>query len=254
MSRPLILITNDDGYKAKGIEELINMAKRIGDVIAVAPEVGQSGKSHAISLNNFVRMQDIRHEPGIDVYSVSGTPVDCVKMAMNKVLSRKPDLLLSGINHGSNATVNAFYSGTMGAAIEGAFYDIPSVGLSLCSYDADADFSVVVKHSEPFIRRLLEMDDNKGICLNVNYPAIAEADYKGMRICRQARGIWKEEFVENTDPYGRKYYWLTGNFVNHEPQSTDTDEWALSNGYASVVPMTLDSTDKNLLHKFDNLL
>lgn len=252
--RPLILITNDDGYVAKGIAELTKMARQIGDVVVVAPAVGQSGKSHAVSLGSFVRLQCHTNEPGYKVYSVTGTPSDCVKMAMGNILEIKPDLLLSGINHGSNATVNVFYSGTMGAAIEGAFNGIPSIGFSLCSFDADANFDVVTKYGEPLVRKVLECNTNKHLCLNINFPDVAEADFKGLKICRQARGVWKESFVENKDPFGGSIYWLTGNFVNFEPGSTDTDEWALTNGYASVVPVNLDSTDFEQMQSINYIL
>lgn len=252
--RPLILITNDDSFQAKGLAELVKMARRLGDVVVVAPAEGQSGKSHSVSLGSFVRLKTITEEPGYSVYAVTGTPVDCVKMAMSHILQRKPDLLISGINHGSNASVNAFYSGTMGAAKEGAFNSIPAVGLSLCNYDPNADFSIVIKYSEPLIKKVLEQNKNPQLCLNINYPVVDEADFKGLKICRQAHGIWKEAFVENTNPYGDKIYWLTGSFVNFEPDSTDTDEWALRNNYASVVPMNLDSTDFDDLQNIDYLI
>lgn len=252
--RPLILITNDDSFQAKGLIELTKMVRALSDVVVVSPAEGQSGKSHAVSLGGFVRMKKLTEEDGYEVYSVSGTPVDCVKMAMSNILPRKPDLLISGINHGSNASVNAFYSGTMGAATEGAFNNIPSIGLSLCNYDANADFSVVIKYSEPLIKKLLTQDKYSNLCLNINFPVVAEDDFKGLKLCRQAHGIWKESFVENTTPYGEKIYWLTGNFINYEPDATDTDEWALRNNYASVVPMNLDSTDFEQLQKIDSLL
>lgn len=245
--RPLILVTNDDGYSAKGIGELVKMAQRIGDVVVVAPDSAQSGKSHAITLGAIVRLKTIKDEPGLKVYSVTGTPVDCVKMAMNQILDRKPDVLLSGINHGSNSTVSAFYSGTMGASIEGAFNNIPSVGLSLCSYDDNANFDVVVKYSEPVVRRILAGNTASNLCLNINFPDIPESEFKGLKVCRQAKGIWREQYVSDTDPFGRQYYWLTGSFENFEPDSTDTDEWALHNGYASVLPMNLDSTNYSQL-------
>jgi len=230
------------------------MATRFGNVVVVAPAEGQSGKSHAVSIGGFVRVKEIQSEQGLEIYSVSGTPVDCVKMALGNILTRKPDLLISGINHGSNASVNAFYSGTMGAAREGAFNGIPSVGLSLCDYDADADFSTVIKYSEPLIANVLSKNKNRNLCLNINFPKTEESDFKGMKICRQAHGIWKESFVENSDPYGGKIYWLTGNFENAEPEATDTDEWALRNNYATIVPMNLDTTDFNELQNINYLL
>lgn len=250
----MILVTNDDGYDAKGIVELVKMARGIGDVIVVAPSSAQSGKAHAITINNYVRLEEIQSEPGLKIYSVSGTPVDCVKMAINKVLDRMPDLLLSGINHGSNATVSAFYSGTMGASIEGALNGIPSVGLSLCSYDSDANFDVAVKYSEMIVKNLLRNNSDKNICLNVNFPDIPESEFKGMKLCRQSMGVWKERFVEHEDPFGHPFYWLTGNFVNNEPESVDTDQWALDHGYGSIVPMNLDTTNYKALSNIGYLL
>ena len=175
-------------------------------------------------------------------------------MAINRLLDRQPDLLLSGINHGTNSTVCAFYSGTLGAATEGAMNGIPSVGVSLCSFDLDADFSVVVKHTEPILKRLLATNTDKNLCLNINFPDIPETDFRGMKICRQADGLWKEDFIEYQDPSGRPFYWLSGEFINNEPDSTDTDEWALAHGYASIVPINLDSTDYARLKKIDYLL
>ena len=253
-NRPLILVTNDDGYSSKGITELIAMAQRIGDVVVVAPDAAQSGKSHAITFSNYIRVKTITDEPNLKVYSVTGTPVDCVKMAINRLLDRQPDLLLSGINHGTNSTVCAFYSGTLGAATEGAMNGIPSVGVSLCSFDLNADFSVVVKHTEPILKRLLATNTDKNLCLNINFPDIPETDFLGMKICRQADGLWKEDFIEYQDPSGRPFYWLSGEFINNEPDSADTDEWALAHGYASIVPINLDSTDYARLKKIDYLI
>jgi 5'-nucleotidase len=253
-NRPLILVTNDDGYSSKGITELIAMAQRIGDVVVVAPDAAQSGKSHAITFSNYIRVKTITDEPNLKVYSVTGTPVDCVKMAINRLLDRQPDLLLSGINHGTNSTVCAFYSGTLGAATEGAMNGIPSVGVSLCSFDLDSDFSVVVKHTEPILKRLLATNTDKNLCLNINFPYIPETDFLGMKICRQADGLWKEDFIEYQDPSGRPFYWLSGEFINNEPDSADTDEWALAHGYASIVPINLDSTDYARLKIIDYLL
>lgn len=254
MERPLILVTNDDGYSAKGISELVKMAQMYGNVVVVAPDSAQSGKSHAITVENHVRLRLLENKPGLTVYSVTGTPVDCVKMAMNQILDRTPDLLLSGINHGSNSSVSIFYSGTMGAAIEGALNGIPSVGVSLCSYDADADFSVAVKHLGGVVKNILQRKENDPVCLNVNFPDVSESEFKGMKICRQSVGIWKERYVVNDDPHGYPYYWLTGGFVNHEPDACDTDEYALANGYGSIVPVDLDLTNHKQLSKLDYLL
>lgn len=253
-NRPLILVTNDDGYSSKGITELITMSQRIGDVVVVAPDAAQSGKSHAITFSNYIRVKTITDEPNLKVYSVTGTPVDCVKMAINRLLDRQPDLLLSGINHGTNSTVCTIYSGTLGAATEGAMNGIPSVGVSLCSFDLDADFSIVVKYTEPILKRLLATNTDKNLCLNINFPDVPDADFRGIKICRQANGVWKERFIEYRDPWDRPFYWLSGDLVNYEPESPDTDEWALAHGYASIVPINLDSTDYVRLKKIDYLL
>lgn len=252
--RPLILVTNDDGYSSKGISELVKMARELGDVVVVAPDSVQSGKSNAITVEGFVRLNLRKSEPGLTVYSVTGTPVDCVKMALNQILERKPDLLLSGINHGTNSSVSIAYSGTLGAAIEGALNGIPSAGVSLCSYDADADFSVAVKCAGQVARKILQAGNAGGICLNVNIPYVPESEFKGMKMCRQSKGIWKEHFVVNNDPHGHPYYWLTGGFVNHEPEALDTDEWALTNGYASIVPVNLDFTAYSQFEKLAYLI
>lgn len=252
--RPLILVTNDDGYSSKGISELVKVAQMYGDVVVVAPDSVQSGKSNAITVESFVRLNLRVSKPGLTIYSVTGTPVDCVKMALNQILERKPDLLLSGINHGTNSSVSIVYSGTLGAAIEGALNGIPSVGVSLCSYDADADFSVAAKCAGQVVRKMLQAGNAGGICLNVNIPYVPESEFKGMRICRQAKGIWKEHFVVGEDPHEQPYYWLTGGFVNYEPDSPDTDECALSNGYASIVPVNLDFTDYGQIEKISYLI
>ena len=194
----LILVTNDDGYDSKGLAAAVEVARGFGRVVVVAPETTQSGMSQAITMYNPLYLRCVRKEEGLEVYAFSGTPVDCVKMAFDYLLrEERVDLVISGINHGSNSAVNVLYSGTMGAAIEGSFYGCPAVGLSL----------------------------------------------RGIRLCRQNRGFWREEFYRHEDPRGREYFWLTGAFVNEEPEAQDTDEWALSHGYVSVVPVQVDLTD-----------
>ncbi len=242
--RPIILVTNDDGINAKGIRELVQMAKPFGRIVVVAPQEGHSGMSHAITIKTPLRIR--RHDWGedVEVYSVNGTPVDCVKLAMSEVLKHKPDLLLSGINHGSNSSVSVFYSGTMGAAIEGCLYGIPSIGFSLLDYMPDADFTGAVEYGKQIVQNVLDHGLAKGTCLNVNVPAIPKNEIKGIRITRQNRGTWREEFEKRTDPRGFDYFWLTGYFKNEEPEATDTDEFALSNGYLSVVPLSIDLTDR----------
>jgi len=247
--RPLILVTNDDGISAPGITALCKIASRYGDLIVVAPDKPQSGMGHAITINSTIRIQKTNYHPALKEFSCSGTPVDCVKMAVNHIIGHQPDLVLSGINHGSNSSINVIYSGTMSAAIEGALEGTPSIGFSLCDYSIDADFSA----AEEFISRIIESALAKGMppgtCLNVNIPKLPKEALIGVRVVRQARANWVEKFEERKDPYGRDYYWLTGEFVNFEPEALDTDEWALANAYISVVPVQADLTaHKYLTH------
>lgn len=237
--KPLILVTNDDGITAPGILNLIRVVKRITNrVVVVAPDSPQSGMGHAITMNSMLRLKKQEIEE-VEAYACSGTPVDCVKIATSTVLKEKPDLVVSGINHGSNSSVNVIYSGTMSAAVEGAIEGIPSIGFSLCNHSIDADFKPALPYVEKIIRFALE---NPISCLNVNLPAVASDLINGIKICRQADAMWEEEFQERHDPSGKAYYWMTGKFVNHEPQNKDTDEWALSNNYVSVVPVQFDVT------------
>ena len=240
MNERLILVTNDDGYDSRGIAAAIEVARRFGRVVVVAPETTQSGMSQAITMNTPLFLRRVRSE----VYAFSGTPVDCVKMAFDYLLrGKRVDLVLSGINHGSNSAVNVLYSGTMGAAIEGSFYGCPAVGLSLTDYSADADFDAAALYGERILRRLLEGGVQPPLCLNVNVPVGRPEELRGIRLCRQNRGFWREEFYRHEDPRGREYFWLTGDFVNQEPEAEDTDEWALAHGYVSVVPVQTDLTD-----------
>ncbi|NHB67188.1 5'/3'-nucleotidase SurE [Perlabentimonas gracilis] len=240
---PLILISNDDGYRAKGLEALIQMAKPLGRVVVVAPSEGHSGMSHAITIKDPLRIRKQKRTDDVELYSVNGTPVDCIKLAMSEVLKTTPDIILSGVNHGSNSSVSVFYSGTMGAAIEGCLYGIPSIGFSLLDFMPDADFTGAVEYGKPIIESVLANGLKRGVCLNVNFPAIPADEIKGVRVCRQNMGTWREEFDKRTDPRGIDYYWLTGYFHNEEPEATDTDEYALANGYVSVVPIRADLTD-----------
>ncbi len=246
MKKPIILITNDDGVMAPGIRHLVKYMLELGDVVVVAPDKPQSGMGHAVTIVNPIRLEKITVNSGHDEYSCSGTPVDCVKLAVNKVLHRKPDLLVSGINHGSNASINVIYSGTMSAAIEGAMEDIPSIGFSLCDFSHDADFLAGKKFVQQIAKNVLKHGLPKGICLNVNIPAVAESEIKGLKVCRQARGNWVEEFDHRKDPRGKDYFWLTGHFRVHE-NSNETDEWALENKYVSVVPTQFDFTAHDLI-------
>lgn len=248
MSKPLILVTNDDGVYAPGIKMLAEIASGFGDVIVVAPDKPQSGMGHAITINATLRIQETKYHKAKLEYSCTGTPVDCVKMAVNHILKRKPDLVLSGINHGSNSSINVIYSGTMSAAIEGALEGAPSIGFSLCDYSIEADFTQAADFLKKIIENALKNPMPKGVCLNVNIPKLRKEDIKGIKVARQAKANWVERFEERQDPYGRNYYWLTGEFVNFEPASTDTDEWALDNGYISVVPTQADLTAYNYLN------
>ncbi|HDJ33725.1 MAG TPA: 5'/3'-nucleotidase SurE [Bacteroidetes bacterium] len=246
--KPLILITNDDGIRAKGLKALAKVAREFGRVVVMAPQESRSGMSHAITSEHPLRVYEQKSEPGYREYACTGTPVDCVKLALNRLLEEKPDLVLSGVNHGSNDSISVFYSGTMAAAIEGCINKIPSVGFSLLDYDQDADFTVAEKYVRILIDRVLKNGLPAGICLNVNIPALPEDSVKGVKICRQTDGIWQEEFVRRTDPFERDYYWLTGFFRNFESEAEDTDEWALQHGYVSVVPIKTDLTDYDLIN------
>lgn len=251
----VIFLTNDDSYRSKGFDAAIEIARQFGRVIAIAPDTPQSGMSQAITIYNPLRLRKVREEDGVLVYSLNGTPVDCVKMAFDHFFkNEKIDLVISGINHGSNAAVNVLYSGTMGAAIEGAFYNIPSIGLSLTDHDPDADFEGAIKFGTQIVESVLNGDCPQPLCLNVNVPNIPCAELKGIRLSRQTRGYWREEFFERTDPHGRNYYWLTGAFSNAEPQSEDTDEWALANGYVAVVPVQVDLTAYNQMEQLKKIL
>lgn len=253
--KPLILVTNDDGISAPGILHLSGIAKQFGDVVVIAPDKPQSGMGHAITINSTLRIQKTNyHGNTIAEYSCTGTPVDCVKMAVNKLLPRKPDLVLSGINHGSNSSINVIYSGTMSAAIEGSLEGTPSVGFSLEDYDINADFLATTPYIEKIIASSLANEMPQGVCLNVNFPKLKGDEINGLKICRQAKANWVEEFDERQDPYGRSYYWLTGKFVNFEPEATDTDVWALKNGYVSVVPVMHDLTAHNYINHLRNIL
>ncbi len=245
MSKPIILVTNDDGVMAPGIRNLIQFMKEIGEVVVVAPNKPQSGMGHAVTISNPLRLEKISKDSPTLEYSCNGTPVDCVKIAVNRVLKQKPDLIVSGINHGSNSSINVIYSGTMSAAIEGAMENIPSIGFSLLDFNFDADFVSAKKYIINIANNVLQHGLPDGTCLNVNIPAVKEEQLKGIKVCRQANGNWEESFDHRQDPRGKDYYWLTGKFKLHE-NSNETDEWALSNNFISVVPIQYDFT----AHKF----
>lgn len=251
----LILVANDDGYASKGLAAAVEVARGFGHVVVVAPETMQSGMSQAITMYNPLYLRRIREEHDLSVYAFSGTPLDCVKMAFDCLLrEERVDLVISGINHGSNSAVNVLYSGTMGAAIEGSFYGCPSIGLSLDDHAADADFEASVLYGRQIVGAVLDGEVTLPLCLNVNVPAGRPEEVKGLRLCRQNRGFWREEFFRREDPRGREYYWLTGEFVNGEPEATDTDEWALAHGYVSVVPVQVDLTDYRQLAALGKVL
>ncbi|MEZ7496086.1 5'/3'-nucleotidase SurE [Leeuwenhoekiella aequorea] len=249
--KPLILVTNDDGITAPGIRKLISIMQEIGDVVVVAPDRPQSGMGHAITVNDTIycdpvkEFQDENHKE----YTCSGTPADCVKIAVQEIMHRKPDICVSGINHGSNSSINVIYSGTMSAAVEAGVEGIPAIGFSLLDYSIDADFS----HCDTFVKSItqevLKNGLPKGVVLNVNIPKLKAGEIAGIKVGRQAKAQWVEDFDKRTNPMGRDYYWLSGEFVN-EDKGEDTDEWALANGYVSVVPVQFDLT----AHQFINTL
>ncbi len=239
----VIFLTNDDGWRAKGFEAAIEVARRFGRVIAVAPEQPQSGKSQAITIYDPLYLKRVRDEEGVTVYSLTGTPVDCVKMAFDHLFrDTRFDLAISGINHGSNAATNVLYSGTMGAAMECSFYNVPTIGLSLTDHAADADFAGAVEYGAKIVEQVLKGDAPLPLCLNVNVPNIPREELKGVRLCRQTRGFWRDIIYRREDPIGREYFWFTGGFENAEPEATESDEWALANGYVAVVPVKVDMT------------
>jgi len=241
-NKPLILVTNDDGITAPGIRTLIEIMNEIGTVVVVAPNSPQSAMGHAITINSTLYCDPIKITDGPqEEYSCSGTPADCVKLAVNELLDRKPDLCVSGINHGSNSSINVIYSGTMSAAMEAAIEGIPSIGFSLLDFSWNADFNPIRKYVKKITEQALLNGIPKDVVLNVNFPKRKEDEIKGIKVCRQAKANWVEEFDKRKNPMGRDYYWLTGNFIN-EDKGKDTDEWALSQGYISIVPTQFDLT------------
>ncbi len=243
-SKKLILVTNDDSIVAPGIRALVETMRQFGDVVVVAPDSPQSGKGHAITLEEPLRLQKVEDlfDNDVEAYQCSGTPADCVKLAVDKVLKRKPDLCVSGINHGSNSSINVIYSGTMSAAMEASIEGIPAIGFSYLDFSFDADFSACKFYASQIISQLFSNQIPVHLLLNVNFPKLSLEEIKGIKICRQAKAKWDEEFDQRQDPRGKEYFWLTGKFVNHD-DGKDTDQWALENGYVSVVPVSHDLTD-----------
>ena len=238
----IILVTNDDGVTAPGIRALIEAVSPLGKVVVVAPDSPQSGQGHAITIGTPLRLEQVYIFDGIEAWQCSGTPVDCVKLARDKILHRLPDLCVSGINHGANHSINVIYSGTMSAAMEAAIEGVPSVGFSSLDYSFEQDFILSKKVAFTVAKKMLETKLPEGTLFNVNIPVAKEEEFKGIRISRQADAKWVEAFDERRDPRGKKYYWLTGEFVNRD-SGEDTDVWALANNYASLVPVQFDLTD-----------
>ncbi len=244
MSKPLILVTNDDGITSKGIRNLIEVVKEIGDVFVVAPDSPNSGMGHAITVDSTIHIKKSNIFDGVESYECSGTPADCVKLAKHHLLKgRKIDLVVSGINHGHNASISVIYSGTMAAAREASIEGIPAIGFSIDDFRYDADFS----HTRPFIKQICETTLKNGLpkhrALNVNFPKYSDEKIKGIKVVRQTNGYWKEEFDARQDPHGRPYFWMGGEFINHEPESQDTDVWCMENNFVGVVPCKTDLTD-----------
>ena len=244
--RPIILITNDDGITAPGIRSLVNAVKDLGDVVVVAPDKPQSGMGHAITIGVPLRLDKVQDFfDGAEAWQTNGTPVDCVKLAVDKILHRKPDICLSGINHGANHSINVIYSGTMSAAMEASIESIPSIGFSLLDYSIEADFTAAEFYVHKIVESVMKQNPDKHFLLNVNIPAVPLDIMNGIKVCKQAYAKYDEDFDERLDPHGRKYYWLTGEFKNFDT-GEDTDVWALEHNYVSVVPVQFDLTNYTL--------
>ncbi|WP_455671451.1 5'/3'-nucleotidase SurE [Phocaeicola sp.] len=245
--KPLILLSNDDGVSAKGINELIRGLREVGDIIVMAPDGPRSGASGAITSEHPVRFCKVHEEEGLMIYKCNGTPVDCIKLALHAIVPRRPDVVIGGINHGDNSAVNVHYSGTMGVVIEGCLKGIPSIGYSLCNHFADADFSPLLPYVRRITEEVIENGLPVGVCLNVNFPNTSV--YKGVRICRQTNGTWDKEWKCCQHPRGGEYYWLTGEFVNFESDAEDTDHWALKHGYVAITPTQIDVTAYGVMNE-----
>ena len=249
--KPLIFVTNDDGIFSKGIKSLVEVVSEFGEVVIIAPDKPQSGMGHAITLNQPLRLNKDSIFSDYESYTCSGTPVDCVKLGIYEVMKRKPDLLVSGINHGENVSTNILYSGTMSAAVEGAMENIPSIGFSLCDFDADADFSAAKTIVKKVVEMVLNNEFPINICLNVNIPKLPSSEIKGIKIARQAMAYWEDRFEKRYDQFEKPYYWLTGDFGNHD-HGTDTDIHAIAEGYASIVPTQFDMTSYSAIETLKN--
>ncbi|MFD1552813.1 5'/3'-nucleotidase SurE [Putridiphycobacter roseus] len=248
--KPLILITNDDGITAKGIKNLVEAMRPLGTLVVVAPDKPQSGMGHAITIHDPIRLKKSNQFEGVEAYTCSGTPVDCVKIALYEILKERPALIVSGVNHGSNAATNILYSGTMSAAVEGAIEDIPSVGFSLLDFDANADFAAAAHYAHKIAKEVLKHSLPKNTCLNVNIPKGELTAVKGTKICRQGKAFWDDQFVKRQDPFGNDYYWISGEFSVTD-HGEDTDMWALDHNYVSIVPTQFDMTAFGLISQLN---
>jgi 5'-nucleotidase len=247
--KPLILISNDDGYEAKGIRSLIEMVRELGDVLVCAPDGARSGMACAFSATTPLTLTQRHSEPGLEVWSCNGTPVDCVKMALAELCGdRRPDLVLGGINHGDNASVNTHYSGTMGVVMEGCLKYIPSVAYSLCDHCADANFEPLVPYVKRFTQHVLTHGLPRGVCLNINFPSLPA--FKGVKVCRMAFGSWGNEVRKCHHPRGYDYWWMVGQYTNEEPEAADTDNWAVTHGYVAITPTRMDVTAYEAMEEF----
>lgn len=250
--RPLILISNDDGIESPGLKALVNSVKDLGDITVVAPDSPQSGMGHAITVSEPLRLEEVQDfGPSILAYRSNGTPADCVKLAVSIILHQKPDIVISGVNHGSNSSINAIYSGTVSAAMEGVIEGVPAAAFSLLDYAIDAAMEQTQPYTRRITQQLLENNLPKGVLLNVNIPASSEKPLAGVKVCRQAHAKWQENFDEREDPTGRKYYWLVGNFVNYD-EGEDTDEYALHHNYVAVTPIQYDLTAYQTLSQLNH--
>ena len=245
-TKPYLLISNDDGVSAKGINFLVDTLRSLADILVVAPDSPRSGMGCAITPNIPITCKLLREEPGLKVYSCSGTPVDCIKVALNNFIERQPDLIIGGINHGDNSSVNSHYSGTMGVATEGALQGYPSVAFSLCDHRANADFSPLQPYLVDFVFKAIAIGMPPFTCLNINFPKAEK--FEGVRICRMAKSRWTEETERRHHPHGYDYFWLVGKCEEFEPEAEDTDRWALAHGYVAVTPTQLDNTATELIH------
>ena len=246
--KPFILISNDDGFRAKGLNCLVDMLKDMADILVCAPETARSAFSRAITVKSPLRLKLRKDEEHLQIYSCNGTPVDCIKLALHQLCTeRKPDLIIGGINHGDNASVNVHYSGTMGVAFEGCMKYIPSVAYSICDHSEDADFAPLTQYIRSITQKVLQEGLPLGVCLNVNFP-LAQ-NFNGVKICRMAKGTWDKECAKFTHPIGFNYYWLTGWYKNDEPQAQDTDSWALENNYVAITPTTIDVTSYDMIER-----